>query len=96
MLADAECLRIIYEVLSELDLGDFVIKINHRRLLDGLFSACNVPSDKFVSACSSVDKLDKVGIRFVQLPFFRFLYVTKRRKYNDQPWVYLLSYGINL
>ncbi|CAH8528451.1 unnamed protein product [Schistosoma mattheei] len=60
MLADAECLRIIYEVLSELDLGDFVIKINHRRLLDGLFSACNVPSDKFVSACSSVDKLDKI------------------------------------
>ncbi|CAH8498641.1 unnamed protein product [Schistosoma turkestanicum] len=60
MLADVECLRIIYEVLSELDLGDFVIKVNHRRLLDGLFLACDVPSDKFVSACSSIDKLDKI------------------------------------
>ncbi|KAH8878184.1 Histidine--tRNA ligase, cytoplasmic [Schistosoma japonicum] len=61
MLADVECLRIIYEVLSELDLGDFVIKINHRRLLDGLFAACDVPPNKFVSACSSVDKLDKAS-----------------------------------
>ncbi|VDQ11485.1 unnamed protein product [Trichobilharzia regenti] len=60
MLADVECLRIIYEVLSELALGDFVIKVNHRRLLDGLFAACDVPADKFVTTCSSVDKLDKV------------------------------------
>ncbi|CAH8550963.1 unnamed protein product [Heterobilharzia americana] len=60
MLADVECLRIIYEVLSELALGDFVIKVNHRRLLDGLFAACDVPSDKFIATCSSVDKLDKV------------------------------------
>ncbi|CAH8849105.1 unnamed protein product [Trichobilharzia szidati] len=60
MLADVECLRIIYEVLSELALGDFVIKVNHRRLLDGLFAACGVSADKFVTTCSSVDKLDKV------------------------------------
>ncbi|BHF65363.1 hypothetical protein SprV_0200837300 [Sparganum proliferum] len=60
MLADSECLRIIYEVLTELELGDFVIKVNHRRLLDGLFTACGVPAEKFTAACSSVDKLDKL------------------------------------
>uniref|UniRef100_A0A0X3PID1 histidine--tRNA ligase n=1 Tax=Schistocephalus solidus TaxID=70667 RepID=A0A0X3PID1_SCHSO len=60
MLPDSECLRIIYEVLTELDLGDFVIKVNHRRLLDGLFTACGVPAEKFTAACSSVDKLDKL------------------------------------
>ncbi|GAA52832.1 histidyl-tRNA synthetase [Clonorchis sinensis] len=59
MLADVECLRIVYEVLSELALGEFVIKVNHRRLLDGLFRACDVPAEKFTATCSAVDKLDK-------------------------------------
>ncbi|KAL5964737.1 Histidine--tRNA ligase [Taenia solium] len=59
MLADAECLRIIYEVLRDLNLGDFVIKVNHRRFLDGLFSTIGVPPEKFTTTCSSVDKLDK-------------------------------------
>lgn len=27
MIADAECLRIVYEILSELELGDFIIKV---------------------------------------------------------------------
>lgn len=62
MLPDAECLRIVYEILTELELGDFVIKINHRRLLDGLFKACDVPPEKFTATCSAVDKLDKVSM----------------------------------
>lgn len=60
MLADVECIRIIYEILSELALGEFVIKISHRCLLDGLFRTCDVPAEKFTSTCSAVDKLDKV------------------------------------
>ncbi|KAK0073322.1 hypothetical protein PV325_009898 [Microctonus aethiopoides] len=36
MLADAECLRIVVESLSALNLGEFVIKVNHRSLLDGI------------------------------------------------------------
>lgn len=27
MIPDAECLKIVYEILSELDLGDFRIKV---------------------------------------------------------------------
>ena len=30
MLPDAECLRVIYEIMRELDLGDFEIKVTHR------------------------------------------------------------------
>ncbi|KAK0177430.1 hypothetical protein PV328_001484 [Microctonus aethiopoides] len=59
MLPDAECLRIVVESLSALNLGAFVIKVNHRSLLDGIFAACGVPNDKFRTICSSVDKLDK-------------------------------------
>lgn len=59
MLPDAECVKVVYEILSSLDIGDFVIKLNHRKLLDGMFEACGVPADKFRSICSAVDKLDK-------------------------------------
>lgn len=59
MIADAECVKVVSEILTSLDIGDFVIKLNHRELLDGMFEACGVPSDKFRTICSSVDKLDK-------------------------------------
>ncbi|CAJ1058001.1 histidine--tRNA ligase isoform X2 [Xyrichtys novacula] len=60
MIPDAECLRIVHEILSELDLGDFRIKVNDRRILDGMFAVCGVPDDKFRTICSTVDKLDKM------------------------------------
>ncbi|XP_063045891.1 histidine--tRNA ligase isoform X2 [Engraulis encrasicolus] len=60
MIPDAECLRIVHEILSELELGDFRIKVNDRRILDGMFAVCGVPDDKFRTICSSVDKLDKM------------------------------------
>lgn len=59
MIPDVECLKIISEILIELEMKKFVIKVNHRRLLDGIFAACDVPSAKFRTICSSVDKLDK-------------------------------------
>ncbi|XP_039958963.1 histidine--tRNA ligase, cytoplasmic isoform X2 [Bactrocera neohumeralis] len=59
MLPDAECVKIVSEVLDTLDIGEYVIKINHRQLLDGMFEACGVPADKFRTICSAVDKLDK-------------------------------------
>ncbi|KAM7388900.1 hypothetical protein PAMP_022904 [Pampus punctatissimus] len=61
MIPDAECLKIVYEILSELDLGDFRIKVNDRRILDGMFAVCGVPDDKFRTICSTVDKLDKMS-----------------------------------
>jgi len=34
--------------------------VNDRRILDGVFAVCGCPDDKFRSACSAVDKLDKL------------------------------------
>uniref|UniRef100_A0A182YEX5 histidine--tRNA ligase n=1 Tax=Anopheles stephensi TaxID=30069 RepID=A0A182YEX5_ANOST len=59
MLPDAECVKVVCEILSDVGVGEFVVKLNHRKLLDGMFEACGVPADKFRTACSSVDKLDK-------------------------------------
>ncbi|KAM5298604.1 histidine--tRNA ligase, cytoplasmic isoform 4-T4 [Ctenodactylus gundi] len=61
MIPDAECLKIMCEILSSLQIGDFLIKVNDRRILDGMFAICGVPDSKFRTICSSVDKLDKVS-----------------------------------
>ncbi|GAA5899439.1 hypothetical protein JCM8208_001646 [Rhodotorula glutinis] len=61
MLPDAEVLAIGCEVLEALDIGEFTIKLNHRKILDGVFAVCGVPSDKIRTISSAVDKLDKMA-----------------------------------
>lgn len=59
MLPEVECLRVIVEILNALEMGQFVVKVNHRALLDAIFEAVGVPTTMFRAICSSVDKLDK-------------------------------------
>jgi histidyl-tRNA synthetase len=62
MIPDAEILTIMCETLSTLELGSpFVVKLNHRMLLDGIFEVCGVPAENFRPICSAVDKLDKLS-----------------------------------
>ncbi|KAL2361044.1 Cytoplasmic and mitochondrial histidine tRNA synthetase [Blastomyces dermatitidis] len=61
MVPDAEILRIATEVFEELGWkGRYTIKINHRKILDGLFEVCGVPKEKIRTISSAVDKLDKM------------------------------------
>lgn len=59
MVPDAEALKVMSEILSTLPVGPFLIKVNHRMLLDGMFEVCGVPADKTRAISSAVDKLDK-------------------------------------
>ena len=59
MLPDSECVKIMAEILRKVDVGEFTIKVNHRRLLDGMFSVCGVPAEKIRCVSSCIDKLDK-------------------------------------
>ncbi|CAI5493852.1 unnamed protein product [Closterium sp. Naga37s-1] len=59
MVPDAEVVKVLTELLDELAIGDYEIKLNHRGLLDGMLAICGVPGSKFRAICSAVDKLDK-------------------------------------
>lgn len=59
MVPDAECLAIATEVLDELKISGYTIKINNRKILDGIFTFCGVPEEKVRTISSAVDKLDK-------------------------------------
>uniref|UniRef100_A0A182XLX9 Aminoacyl-transfer RNA synthetases class-II family profile domain-containing protein n=1 Tax=Anopheles quadriannulatus TaxID=34691 RepID=A0A182XLX9_ANOQN len=60
MLPDAECVKVVCEVLHQLDIRAFVVKVNHRKLLGALLEVCGVSAEKFRTVCSSIDKLDKM------------------------------------
>lgn len=59
MIPDAEVITVAVEILSSLPIGGFQVKLNHRRILDAVFEICGVPTEKFRTICSAVDKLDK-------------------------------------
>ncbi|CAN6340645.1 unnamed protein product [Urochloa humidicola] len=59
MEPDFEVIKVLTELLNQLDIGTYEIKLNHRKLLDGMLEICGVPAQKFRTVCSSIDKLDK-------------------------------------
>ncbi|KAK3015904.1 hypothetical protein RJ639_007640 [Escallonia herrerae] len=93
---DSEVVKILTELLDELNIGDYEvafhiatinhslffvllllilcrlinflsqIKLNHRKLLDGMLEICGVPSEKFRTICSSIDKMDKLSFEHIK------------------------------
>jgi len=61
MIPDAEVLKVLSDILSDLNIGGFKIKLSHRELLDALMDVSGVPEDLFRPICSAVDKLDKMA-----------------------------------
>lgn len=59
MISDAEILLMIAETFEALQM-DSTIKLNHRKVLDGIFAASGVPEDKNKPISSAVEKLDKL------------------------------------
>ncbi|CAN3374356.1 hypothetical protein DIURU_000766 [Diutina rugosa] len=59
MVPDAEVLSLLVEGMSGLGINDFTIKLNHRKILDGIFQACGVKEEDVRKVSSAVDKLDK-------------------------------------
>ncbi|KAL0952083.1 hypothetical protein HGRIS_008719 [Hohenbuehelia grisea] len=60
MVPDGEIISLLCTVLTKLEVGEFTIKLNHRKILDGIFEVCGVPADKIRAISSAVDKLDKM------------------------------------
>jgi histidyl-tRNA synthetase len=66
MLPDAEIIKVTHEILKDLNIGKFKIKINNRKFLDAVVDICtnstqsdDKRADFFKSICASIDKLDK-------------------------------------
>ncbi len=62
MLADAEILNVIYEVLTRLGFKKFTININDRKILTGIGQFAGVPGELLGGLYRSIDKLEKIGL----------------------------------
>jgi len=59
MIPDAEVLSVVAQILSGLNIGNFIVKLNHRKFLDAMVELAGCEKRKFKTICSSIDKLDK-------------------------------------
>lgn len=60
-LADAEIIKIIYEVLKAIRFPEFTIRVNSRSVLFSIMNQAGVPELHIFSAIQSIDKLDKIS-----------------------------------
>ena len=60
-VVEAELLAAVSEVLTRLGFDDFVIRLNHRRVLTALLECAGMPEPLHGEALVALDKLDKIG-----------------------------------
>jgi histidyl-tRNA synthetase len=69
MAADAEMCMLAADTMESLGIkrGDYVVKVNNRKVLDGVLDAVGVPAEKHLSTMRAIDKLDRLGIDGVRM-----------------------------
>lgn len=60
ILYDAEIPSIIYDLFKKLNIGDFTIRINNRKILTGFFNSLELNS-KVTDILRIIDKIEKIG-----------------------------------
>ena len=61
LLYDAQMPAIITEIFEAINIGDFLIRINNRKVLTGFFKSVGIGEDKIKSCIGIVDNLEKIG-----------------------------------
>ncbi len=64
--SDAEAMAIGTDCMISLGLEKFHIRLNSRKILEGLSRAAGVPKEKVFDSFRAIDKLDKIGIEGVR------------------------------
>ena len=62
LLYDAQMPAIIAEIFSQINIGEFLIRINNRKVLTGFFSSLGVSPDRIKVCINIIDTLEKVGV----------------------------------
>lgn len=61
MTADAEIICLIYRTMKNLGIDDFIIKVNNRKILNGLSEYAGFAGEKNPKVLRAIDKMDKIG-----------------------------------
>jgi histidyl-tRNA synthetase len=66
MTADAEIIALAEYAFKRLNINNFIIKINNRKLLNGILIQAGLNKNKIETVILSIDKLDKFGQDYVK------------------------------
>ena len=80
ILADAEVIACINSTLLDLGVEDVIIRINNRKLLDGLLKNAGIADQKSLGVIRILDKLEKIGEKGVREELALFGIATGQRK----------------
>jgi histidyl-tRNA synthetase len=61
LLYDAQMPAIITEIFEDINIGDFVIRINNRKILTGFFQSVEVEENQIKACIATIDNLEKSG-----------------------------------
>lgn len=64
--AELELIATTAKALNALNIKDFVVRFNDRRVLKAVITNCGFSEDEFDGVCIIVDKLDKIGMEGVE------------------------------
>jgi histidyl-tRNA synthetase len=69
MAADAEMCMLAADTMEALGIprGSYVVKVNNRKILDGVMDALQIPAERHLITMRAVDKLDRLGIDGVRM-----------------------------
>ncbi|TAE61293.1 MAG: histidine--tRNA ligase [Nostocales cyanobacterium] len=66
LLYDAQMPAIITEIFEAINIGDFVIRINNRKILTGFFQSVGVAENQIKTCIGIIDNLEKIGVEKVK------------------------------
>lgn len=77
MLVDSELIAMTVDIMVKLGIVNIEVRINNRKILQGLAKASNIAVEKTADVCQTLDKVDKIGWSAVQAEL-------ERKGYNQQ------------
>lgn len=66
LLNDAMIPAIIIDIFKALNIGEFKVRINNRKILTGFLETLGLPDNKYIEALNIIDDLEKLGRKHVE------------------------------
>lgn len=64
--ADVEIVNVMASVLEALKVGEYIIRVNNRKLLNGVLEAATIKEKDWLPILRSIDKWEKIGVEGVR------------------------------
>jgi len=102
-MAEIQLISTTAKALTKLNVKDFVVRINDRRILKDVVLHCGFKVENFENVCITMDKLDKIGLEGIEKELSKKEYSDVKIKnildaihnINDKGLEALSKYGVN-